>query len=350
MSGFKTPSIRAKLRRRPFDRATKQCSRIAAPGAQPLYPAGAKPQQIEDWTMPKAMITGVNGFTGRYLAGTLQQAGYTVVGLAGEAPGAPIPDVDVLHVCALADRERLTELVGSEQPDVVAHLAAIAFVAHGDADAIYQTNLLGTRNLLEALRHAAAPQAVLLASSANVYGNATAGVLDEACPPAPANDYAVSKLAMEYVARLYSGSLPIILARPFNYTGVGQSEQFLLPKIVKHVQRREAVIELGNLDVARDFSDVRTVVQCYRRLLETPAARGGVFNICSGKAHTLDEVLEMVRQNAGYDFAVRVNPQFVRANEIKTLCGSRARLESVIGAVTDIPLTETLGWMIATHG
>ena len=298
----------------------------------------------------KALITGVQGFTGRYLAAELHRVGYQVFGLAQNGQTEPIAGVQLMYTCDLADAAGLARLVAQVQPDVVAHLAAIAFVAHDDVDAIYRTNLLGSRNLLEALCHADKPlRSVLLVSSANVYGNASGGMLDESTLPVPANDYAVSKLAMEHMARLYQDRLPITIVRPFNYTGAGQADSFLLPKIVSHVRRRAPVIELGNLDVARDFSDVRTVVQYYRRLLESAAARGKTFNVCSGQAHTLDEVLGMVRKLAGYNLEVRVNPTFVRANEVKTLIGSCAKLEAAVGVVPPVPLLNTLAWMMGVN-
>ena len=200
--------------------------------------------------MPVALVTGLGGFTGRYLAPLLEAQGYRVVGIEALAQGCPYE----LRVCDLLDRRGMQTIVDEINPTVVVHLAAISFVAHGDADAIYRTNVVGTRNLLEVLAGCGKPpRSVLLASSANIYGNTRVDPITEASPPEPANDYAVSKLAMEYVARLYTDRLPITVVRPFNYTGVGQSPNFLLPKIVDHFRRGEPVIELGNLDVARDF-------------------------------------------------------------------------------------------------
>lgn len=299
--------------------------------------------RFEMQAQPRALITGIRGFTGHYLARQLQAEGYQVFGTAhgAEAQGAGIYTLD------LCDRQRVQQVVAEVQPDVVAHLAAISFVAHGDVEAIYRTNVIGTRHLLEALAMLPRPpRAVLLASSANVYGNTVTEVIGESEPPQPANDYAVSKLAMEYVARLWMDKLPIVIARPFNYTGVGQSENFLLPKIVAHFRRRASLIELGNLDVARDFSDVRTLVQAYVRLLQLAPA-GQTFNICSGRAYTLREVLHMAGQLAGYDIEVRVNPAFVRANEVHRLMGDPSRLQQAIGALPVIPLRDMLAWMLA---
>ena len=292
---------------------------------------------------PRALVTGLGGFTGRYLASELEVAGYRVFGTAhGNEPLSK----DMVAV-DLDNREELRRVVAEVRPDAVAHLAAISFVAHGDVEAIYRTNVVGTRNLLEALAGLEQrPRAVLLASSANIYGNAAVEIIDELVPPSPSNDYAVSKLAMEFLARLYFDRLPIILARPFNYTGVGQAGNFLLPKIVDHFCRHASVIELGNLDVARDFSDVRMVAQVYRRLLETPEALGGVFNVCSGRAYSLRDVLAMAASLSGHSLEVKVNPAFVRANDVRVLRGSRAKLESVIGPVDDIGLEETLRWML----
>ncbi|MBY0454567.1 MAG: GDP-mannose 4,6-dehydratase [Burkholderiaceae bacterium] len=282
--------------------------------------------------MQRALVTGLSGFTGRYLQTELEQNGWQVFGL-GQTQ--------------LNDPAGLQQIVQEVRPHAVVHLAAIAFVGHGDAEAFYHVNLIGTRHLLAALATLPeAPRSVLLASSANVYGNATVGMLDEATPPQPANDYAVSKLAMEHMARLWMDKLPITIVRPFNYTGAGQSVDFLLPKIVAHYQRRASTLELGNLDVWRDFSDVRAVVHAYRRLLQAHAA-GQTVNVCSGRTHSLREVLALVEDISGHQLQVQVNPAFVRANEVKTLSGNPARLRTLIG--TDWcspPLQDTLRWML----
>jgi nucleoside-diphosphate-sugar epimerase len=304
-------------------------------------PASAGPAASREGEGKRALVTGLRGFTGRYMARVLAEAGYRVFGsvMPGEETG---PDVFAVDLC---DRGAVAAMAEEVQPDVVAHLAGIAFVAHRDAEQIYRVNVLGTRNLLEALagaRHQAS--AVLLASSANIYGNADVALIDEQVAPAPANDYAVSKLAMEYMARLWMDRLPIIVARPFNYTGIGQSENFLLPKIVAHFRKGARSIELGNLAVARDFSDVRVVVDCYRRLLAAAPA-GQAFNVCSGRAHSLASLLDIMADIAGYRIEVRVNPAFVRANDVLTLAGDNARLARAIGPLGQVALPDTLRWM-----
>lgn len=296
--------------------------------------------------MAKFLITGADGFTGRYMVAELQGRGHEVHGLVRRPLPVPLAGSVACHAVDLTNLADMKAVVGEVQPEMVVHLAGIAFVAEGDAEAIYRTNLVGSRHLLEAL--AALPRApsnILLASSANVYGNATGGTLDESTPPAPTNDYAVSKLAMEFMARLYADRLPIVVARPFNYTGLGQTGNFLLPKIVDHFRRKAPVLELGNMNVVREFSDVRAVVTRYRLLLEAGQA-GEVFNVCSGVGYSLREVLQMMRELSGHTPEVRVNPAYVRANEVHRLVGSHAKLDAVIGPVPDIALRDTLQWML----
>lgn len=278
----------------------------------------------------------------------LRAHGCRVIALGAQAErGSETAFADENYAADLRDLSSLVGVLKQARPDVIVHLAALAFVAHGSADDFYSVNLVGTRNLLEAVERAGlAVDRILLASSANVYGNSSEGILSEDTPPAPANDYAVSKLAMEYVASLWRGRLPITITRPFNYTGVGQSGQFLVPKIVSHFARRADVMELGNLEVSRDFGDVRAVVAAYRQLLQSPEAEGVVVNVCSGQGHTLLEIVAMCESLTGHSVDIRVNPAFVRPNEVRVLLGDNRRLKGLIGEWDIPPLRETLDWML----
>ncbi|MCB1777746.1 MAG: GDP-mannose 4,6-dehydratase [Candidatus Competibacteraceae bacterium] len=283
------------------------------------------------------LITGARGFTGRHLRAHLQAAGWRVVGLdRGPAVNASDLGADLAHP------EQLRAVLEAVQPDYIVHLAAITFVPHGDALEIYQTNLFGTQNLLDAiLAVALRPRKVLIASSANVYGNPTVEVIDETLCPAPVTHYAMSKLAMEHLARTYQDRLPILISRPFNYTGPGQNERFLIPKIVSHYRQRQPVIELGNLDVIRDFSDIRLVVEAYRRLLDSDVV-GETVNICSGAGRSLGEIIQRMNQIAGYTIEVRVNPAFVRANEIHCLIGDHHKLRRLVGKLPEYAIDDLL--------
>ena len=289
----------------------------------------------------RVLITGLQGFTGHYMARELEQHGYEVWGL-GDTPS----DHPRTVVANLLDLPSLKEAVARARPNYVVHLAGIAFVGHGQPKAFYDVNLVGSRNLLEALAPVAEGLAcVLLASSANVYGNLQEGLLSEAKPVEPANDYAVSKLAMEYMAKIWIPKIPVVIARPFNYTGVGQSDSFLIPKIVSHFVRKQNTIELGNMDVWREFNDVRDVVHAYRTLLEAKPV-GQIINVCSSQLVSLRGALQMASELTGQTIEARVNPAFVRANEVLNLGGDNRLLKKYVPDWAPRPLRETLAWML----
>ena len=256
----------------------------------------------------RVLVTGAAGFTGRYMIRELTDAGYAVIGTAHSTGNAA--SKFTLIPCDLCDHPSVFTLVERIQPNYVVHLAAISFVAHGNVQEIYQVNLFGTINLLSALANLGKPlRKIILASSANVYGNVDVDIIDETVCPRPTNHYANSKLAMEHATQLWFDKIPMIITKPFNYTGVGQAEHFLLPKIVAHFRCGAGEIELGNIEVERDFSDVRTTVRIYRQLLESPVA-GEIFNVCSGSGISLAEILRMMATIAGYDINVRNQSSF----------------------------------------
>ncbi|MBU2755764.1 NAD-dependent epimerase/dehydratase family protein [Acidithiobacillus sp. CV18-2] len=291
------------------------------------------------------LVTGLSGFTGRHLAERLRARGARVVGLSNSGQG------EGEIACDLTDAVAVRNVIAELRPTHVAHLVAISFVGHGNPRAFYDVNVFGTLNLLEALAALPKPpRKILITSSANIYGSPSVEVIDESVCPAPVNHYACSKLAMEHMVHTWFDRLPIVMTRPFNYTGVGQDEKFLIPKIVSHFRRRAPFIELGNLDVSRDFSDVRDVVAIYTALLlDAPDAVGQTFNICSGRAYSLRNILQMVEEIREHLMEVRINPSFVRANEMPRLLGSNALLRKHTGLVPQIPLRDTLRWMLQTN-
>jgi nucleoside-diphosphate-sugar epimerase len=240
--------------------------------------------------MAKALITGIDGFTGRYLASALQQAGYDVVGNASRPSHSPWPTANLL------DRNALASVIAQHGPT----LAAQDYC----------------------------PESVLVASGAN--------------------DYAISKLASEHVARLRQPHLPISTVRPFNYTGVGQQLGLLLPKIVDHFRRRAATIESGNLNVVRDFSHVRDVVTTNVRLLAS-AVSGNLYNVCSAVGHSLLDVIHTIGDLSGHRLEIKVNPAFARSNEVSRLVGSDERMVREFGAQPRIPPKEILPCMLASE-
>lgn len=268
------------------------------------------------------VLTGAGGFTGRRFAELARARGHRVVAL----------DADLTRPDAV--RDALDAAVRSATQDdhpswAVVHLAAVSFVAHADPLAFYRVNVLGTLHLLQALAgQRVAPACVLLASSANVYGNNPHSPIAEDQPPAPVNHYGASKLAMEHLARSHGAGLPLVLTRPFNYTGPGQAGQFVIPKLVSHFARRASVVELGNLHVEREYNDIDFVCESYLLLL-AHARPGATYNVCTGVTHTLGDVIECLRRLTGHVLEVRTNPQFVRPDEIARLCGDPSRLRAV---------------------
>jgi nucleoside-diphosphate-sugar epimerase len=289
------------------------------------------------------LVTGASGFTGRYFIKMAKKRGYRCVALCHE-PSETVPDADECAVADLLDISALNTAINRVKPDLVLHLAAVSFVGHANVAEIYQVNLMGTLNLINALAsHSGKLQRILIASSANIYGSAANLPIAENTIPQPVNHYGISKFSMEMVATQFT-DLPIVLARPFNYTGIGQNKSFLIPKIVHAYQQAQPEIQLGNLDVSRDFSDVRDVVDAYMKLLELKEA-APIYNICSGKSTSLQSIINSLNEIAGYEIEVATNPDFVRANEIKDLYGSCQLLEESIGNFRKHDIQQTLEWM-----
>ena len=291
----------------------------------------------------RAFITAVDSFTGRYLAVELESHGYEVFGTT-RRPGRDAR----YEACDINDREQLEKMFRRTRPDVIFHLAAITFTESDTARDVYTANLLGPLSLLEAISASGITcRKLLLVSSAHVYGNQLRSPITEDFSTMPASDYAVSKLALEYLASLWFSRLPLIVVRPFNFTGAGQSLRRLLPKIVDHYARRADGIELGNLEIARDFSDVRDVVASYRLLAECHH-HSKIVNVCSGRSYSIGNILDYLNVISGHAVSIHKNPDLVRENDVKALWGGNERLKTLIEPVRYRPIEETLQWMYSS--
>ena len=285
----------------------------------------------------RVLLTGSGGFTGRPLAARLRQDGHQVFGVTkGPATSEEIQG-------DLLDRDWVHRTAAALRPTVVIHLAALSPTQQTGRDA-YAVNVDGTANLLAAvaaLRER--PGRVIVASSAAVYAPPLEDrAITEDHPLAPRGPYAESKRAMEDIAGAFADRLPILIARPFNYTGPGQDPaNFFVPKLVDHFVRRAPRINLGNLDLFRDFSDIRRVVEVYARLI-TQAVDHGVVNICSGRAIHLANIIALLQEISGHSIEVVTDPALVRRGEPRTIQGWAVRLESMLGDLPNPDFRNTL--------
>ena len=251
-----------------------------------------------------------------HFANLAEAAGHRITALQSNITDAPALEAEVL----------------TTDPDWVIHFAGISFVASKDDEAFYRVHALGSSNLLASLsKLRKKPVKVLLASSATVYGNSNVAHASEDQQLNPIDHYAMSKVAMEEMAKTFMDRLPIIIARPFNYTGPGQKGNFLIPKLIAHFTQKNASIELGNLNVEREFNDINMICEAYLNLLQygTPAE---TYNVGSGNARSLKQVIDTLIQMTGHAIEVKVNPDFVRANEVRRMCADPAKLNALFQA------------------
>mgnify|MGYP003601697609 CR=1 FL=1 len=278
-----------------------------------------------DFLSNKVVITGIGGFTGKYLSEHLTQKGYDVFGISNMEDKA-----SKTYKCDITNKNEVEAVLSEIRPNYIIHLAAISFVQHDDIQEIYNVNVIGTQNILDAcIKIKESLKKVVLASSATVYGNNSNEILSEDMCPNPINHYGISKLAMEQVAKTYFTNLPILITRPFNYTAPGHGEQFVIPKIAKAFVNKDKAIELGNLDVYREYNSIEFVCEAYSRLLETETS-SAIVNIASGNVYSLNDILNKFQEKSGHKMEVKVNPNFVRKDEIKTLKGDISKLKSII--------------------
>ncbi|HTD33245.1 MAG TPA: GDP-mannose 4,6-dehydratase [Candidatus Elarobacter sp.] len=296
----------------------------------------------------RVLVTGARGFVGRHLTAALRERGHEVLATDHAAHDDALA-VDVTDTLAVLGALELA------QPDAVAHLAAQASVPDSLADpgGTFRVNARGTLNVLDAARtlgeHGARPR-VLVVSSADVYGTQppAAYPLRETTAPLPRNPYAASKVAAEALALAYARSFRVdaVVARAFNHTGPGQDERFAIPAFAAQLARVEAGVErtilVGNLEASRDVLDVRDVCAAYVLLLEGRGEAGEIYNVCSGTATTMRELLRRLIEIARVPVEVREDPARMRPADVPVSVGDPAKLRAATGWSPRIPLAAAL--------
>jgi len=268
------------------------------------------------------LITGHRGFVGGWALKLIPDS----VGL-DDAQGEPIDLLDV---------SGLSSAIARIAPTSVLHLAAQSSVPESFANptGTFQTNLLGTQNLLTCLKSSGFAGRMLFVSTAEVYGSNLGedSPTDETVQPLPLNPYAVSKLATEALCSYWQRveGLDLVIARPFNHIGPGQSTRFAIADFAHAIAeiklgRREPVLSVGDLEVTRDFTDVRDVIAAYQALLEKGQA-GNIYNVCSGIEQNVRLAVEALAELAGVAVTVRVDPTRLRKSGQKRACGSPNKL------------------------
>lgn len=270
----------------------------------------------------RVLVTGAAGFVARHLVPELEAHGHEVftTDLPAEVPAMP------RYVARdLCDPDATTSLIETTRPEGCIHLAGVSFVPDGDRNPgrLLAINIGGTMNLLKAVRRHVPNARFLFVSTAQAYGCSTtpdAMQVTEASPIYPLSMYMISKGAGEQVVNAYGAyyGMDTVIARPANHTGPGQSPKFIVPSLVdqaKRIKRGDLkCFTAGNLESGRDFTDVRDVASAYRLILER-GCRGGVYNVSAGQHIGIGELLALIKDEAGIEAPVEVNPEFVRPTD-----------------------------------
>ncbi|GAB4334967.1 MAG: GDP-mannose 4,6-dehydratase [Candidatus Abyssubacteria bacterium] len=308
----------------------------------------------------KTLITGIAGFAGSHLAELLLDGGDEVSGTI--LPGETTRNIESIksHVqlfpCDIRDADAAKSLIARTRPDEIYHLAALAFIPDSIAAPrlTFDINLYGTLNVFEAARMLESPPQVLFVGSADEYGRVREDELPvtEDNPLRPLNPYSVSKVSAGMLAYQYgvSTSLRVVRVRPFNHTGPRQSPQFVCSDFARQIVeaekgRRPPQILVGNLKPKRDFTDVRDIVRAYRDILRRGESVE-VYNICSGKAIEIGEILDLLLEISGHRFNIVAQPERARGSDVSEIRGDYGKLRSVIDWNPTIPLNKTLSDMI----
>jgi len=297
----------------------------------------------------RALITGIGGFVGRHLLSHLQDEGDHVCGL-GRAADVVGLDANRMKVTDLCDRAAVERAIREVRPDAIYHLAAQSSPAEslGDPWGTICNNLEGQLNLFEGVLEAGLRPRVLVIGSSDEYGDPDEVPTHENVPLKPRTPYAVSKVGQDMMGFQYFAQhgLPVIRVRPFNHTGPGHDARFVIPGFARQLAEiesglREPVLRVGNLHVARDFTDVRDMVQAYRLAL-SEGVPGEVYNLGRGRSVPIAEMVEELIALCRVRVEIRVDPTLLRPSDIPRQEADTRKFTALTGWQPRIPWHTTL--------
>ena len=298
-----------------------------------------------------ALVTGAAGFAGRHLVEHLESTtSWEIVGLARSPTSVGTRARSVS--CDLRDRNLTHRVLERYRPDVIFHLAAQSYVPKAVADpaSTLMNNILGQVNIFESALSIGIQPRILVVSSSEIYGAVTEADLpvDEDAPLRPANPYAVSKVAQDLLAYQFaeSAGMDIVRVRPFNHTGPGQSDRFVVSGFARQIAqaemgRVEPSILVGNLEAERDFLDVRDVASAYLLAIQH-GETGGVYNLSSGIPRRIGDLLDTLISYSSVCLSVRPDPARMRPADVKTVYGDSSRLRDATGWRPQVAMEQTL--------
>lgn len=304
--------------------------------------------------MDKVLVTGAGGFVGHHLVRALIGAGHEVYAASykDHKELRELLEPDHLFVGDLTDYEYTSNLILSTKPKIIYHLAALS-VVHTDTETAkraLENNLALQFNLLEAVKEHAPDSRLVAICSGNVYGKVESDELPitETTPIRPLNAYSVSKLSQEYLALQYyfAHKLDVVILRPFNHTGAGQTENFVIPAFARQFAKiksgsQEPEIKVGNLNTARDFTDVRDMVEAYIMAADK-CESGQIYNIGSGQASKISEILSLMSEISGVEVTIKEDSSRIRGVDVPVLISDSSKFRGITGWEPKIPFKKTL--------
>ncbi len=287
--------------------------------------------------MRKALVVGSEGFVGRHLAAHLLKEGWTAIGYNLR------DGLDILNY------EQVRNVLDIERPDAIFHLAAQAYVPESftNPKRTFEVNTLGSLNILEAVRQLGIKTRIHLAGTSEEYGDAQygEGIITEDALPNPLSPYAISKLAMDHLGRLYAKSygMRVVVTRAFNHAGPGRGEMYAESSFAKQIVEvelgRREMVEHGNLESIRNYTDVRDIVRAYEMAIDLPP---GVYNICSDQSVTMQEIMDMLIKSAKVDIKTEVNKALFRPADFSFKTPSCEKFKSLTSWEPQIKLEQTM--------